>query len=113
MDLKTVCRRYASLMAMYGDEEQGHNERTFTLNELVFTFEKIEDDWVPTGLGYQLFGMNSVLLEEEGKIYISELNEDPITGLVEEQYELIDEALLLKSRQFLVWRLGVLKELHV
>lgn len=107
MDFKNICMNYAKLMAQSSIEETIDGDRVFRSNELVFTFEMVDNKWTPVGLGFELFGAEAVLLTS-GEIYLSPLSpEDAAEGYA----MIVDDETLTKYKEFLVWRLRVLKDL--
>lgn len=110
MDFRTICINYGRLLAEIGNEDFVDDDRVFFLDELVYTFEQHNGKWTPVGLGYKLFGFNSVLLETGEGVYISEEVDE---NGEEEFYEVTDENILKKHKEFLIWRLKALKELNI
>lgn len=103
-----ISKNYSRLLVEYGTEQFDDGDRVFILNELVYTFEQVEGQWVPVGLGFSLFGYNSILLHEEGTIFVT----DDVSG-EEDFYEITDPKVLEKNKEFLIWRLKILKDLQM
>lgn len=108
MDFVEICKNYGRLLAEHGVERIDGSDRSFYLNDLVFNFEKQNNRWVPVGLGFSLFGDNTVLLIT-GELLVIEKNEDG----EEEPLTIAEQEVVTKFKEYLVWRLRTLKDLGI
>lgn len=109
MEFEEICRNYAKVMVKNATEEMIDGDRVFRSNELVFTFERESEKWVPVGLGFELFGAEAVLLMS-GDIYLSPSTlEDAEEGYA----RIVDVEVLKKYKEYLLWRLKTLNDLDI
>lgn len=105
-----IAKNFGKLLSEYGMSQIEEGDKVFILNDLIYTFEMEQGKWKHVGLGYTLFGRAFILLALDGKLLT--VSENSETGETE-YLEISDEAVLRKSREFLMWRLNVLKEMQM